>query len=342
VTIGLFLCAALPARATEPFAKVGKTYGEQWLQFPRGVRNIGMGATGTADVSGTATGYFNPAVVAFTDATTFLGSYEDMFANISLSDAIVISPIPFRSRERESAWHLAGAFGYSRESMEPQIERTIFLPEGTGRTFDASEWALTAIAAGSWTKDGLSLGAGTTTKYLHSNYGSADLTGWAFDLGAVTTYSLNHSSGAFLRPRVGYARLNLDNGMTYDGREYVVANEQRIGMGLDIAAPLLTLFHQDVHVFSIAVDYDWIDREGNSPTDYSAGFEVTVTDLIHLRTGVIDDQYSTYGVGLGWDNGKALFRVDYVHAEPKSGYLLSLVGPELDRDTVGLLVGGRW
>ncbi|HET6462358.1 MAG TPA: hypothetical protein VFH33_01035, partial [Candidatus Krumholzibacteria bacterium] len=56
--------AVRPAHATEPFAKVG-TYTGEWLAFPVGVRNIGMGATGAADITAFGTGHYNPATIAW-------------------------------------------------------------------------------------------------------------------------------------------------------------------------------------------------------------------------------------------------------------------------------------
>jgi len=336
--ISLFLCGALPARATEPFAQV-KTYVETWVGFPRGVRNIGMGATGTADVSGTSTGYFNPAAVAFTGATTVLGSYEDMFANISLSDALVMSPIPFRAGDRESAWRFAAAFGYSRESMQPQMERTIFLPDGTGRTFDVSEWALTAIASGAWTRGDFSLSTGVASKYLHSSL-SIDFSGWAFDLGAIAAYEVD-LDGATVRPRVGYAALNLDRGMDVNARTGYVATEQRGGFGFDLDLPVVHVYGRDVPSASLSMEYDRISVENDDDRDFAAGFELSFVDILHARYGVIDDyfNYRTLGVGLGWDYGQVLWRVDYAHiAHTPENFF----GLDDDRDVFGLLIGVRW
>lgn len=333
--VGLLVCVSV-AQATEPFAQ-GRVYGATWLVFPRGVRNIGMGATGTSDVSGLSTGYFNPAGVAWSDATTFFGSYEDMFVSLSISEMVIASPFPFHTDSTASAWHFGGSVGYARLDMEPQTERTVFLPEGTGRTFDPTDWMLSASAAASWTRGSVSLGAGGATRFIQQDYGD-DVTMWAFDLGLIAAFPM-HVGGGMVRPCLGYAALNLDDGASSDGRTLYIATEQRGGFGLDFATPPTLAWGRSVPAVSFSLDYDRIDREHYASPEYSAGFEVSVIDFMHFRYGVIDNDFDTYGLGLGWDYGNVLFRVDYAHVEAQEVWLPGL---DLDRDTFGALVGVRW
>jgi hypothetical protein len=329
-------CVTDVARAAEPFAKVG-TYGMQWLQMPRGVRSIGMGETGTADASGTGTGYFNPASVAFSDAISVTGSYQDWHTGgLNLSEAVVSSPIPFRSDSTSSAWHFAASFGYARLGMDPQTERTIFLPDGTGRTFDASDWGLMALGAASWTSGVATLAAGANGKYLHSNLASDDITGWALDLGLLAAFPFDLGEGGVFRPRLGYAVLNLDDGISYDGRDSDIENRQRGGFGFDMALPTISAWGRPVHAASLSLDYDLIDREIGSGRTYAAGFEMSVAEFMHFRYGTVDDDYRTVGLGLSWDYGQVLFRVDYARQNVENWLF-----PD-DRDTFGALVGVRW
>jgi len=339
VAIGLCACAAPAARATEPFAKVG-TYAAQWLVFPRGVRNIGMGATGVSDVSGLSTGYFNPACMAWSDATTLLGSYEDMYASLSISEFMLTSPIPFRADSTAGAWHFGGSFGYARLGMDPQTERTIFLPEGTGRTFDASDWLLSAAGATSWTHGAFSIGAGGAAKFLRQNLANNSADGWSFDVGTIAAFPIDLGDGALVRPRAGYAVLNLDNGISFDGRTSYVATENRTGFGFDLETPHVMLAKRSVPAVGFSLDYEHIDRDGSSAPDYSAGFEISVLSVAHVRYGVIDNDFTTFGLGTGWDYGHVLFRLDYAHTAP-SDHLFDY-GISYDRDTVGGLIGVRW
>lgn len=334
VAFALVACVTDVARATEPFAKVG-TYAMGWLGQPRGVRNVGMGGTGTADVSALATGYFNPAAMVFSDATRLAGSYEDWnVGDLNLSEGVVSSPIPFHSDSTASAWRFAGSFGYARLGMEPQVERTIFLPEGTGKTFDASDWGISALASSSWTHGVTTLAAGATGKYLDSKLANDDMTAWALDLGAIAAFSLG-LGGCAVTPRLGYALRNLDTGVDYDGRHSDIANEQRIGMGVDLGMPVVSTWGRLVPVASLSMDFDYVDIENRSGEDMAAGFELSAIGLLHIRYGTTAYNSDTFGVGLGWDYGPVLLNVDWARTDD-NGFLNS------DRDAFGAMVGVRW
>jgi hypothetical protein len=216
--------------------------------------------------------------------------------------------------------------------MDPQVERTIFLPEGTGRTVDFDDWLLSGSAAASWSRGAMSIGAGGTAKFIQQSYGD-DLSQWAFDLGVVVAFPVEIGGGR-LRPRAGYAALNLDTGASYQGGEYVVATESRAGLGFDLETPPVMVLGKPLPLAGLSFDYDWIDRQGNSPIDYGAGVELSLLGLFHARYGAIDDSYTTWGVGLGEDIRSWLFRLDYAHVDAEDSIL--------DRDTFGALLGVRW
>jgi hypothetical protein len=346
VAVCWLACALVPsgASATEPFAKVG-TYGASWLQFPVGIRNIGMGATGTSDVTGFATGYFNPASVAWSNATTLTGSYENFNLaklGLTLSEFQVTSPFPFHADSTGGDWSFTGGLAYTRQGMDDQTQRTIFLPEGTGRTFDADDWMLAALASSRWDHRAVSLGGGVAAKYINQALAD-DATIWVFDVGVIAAFPLP-VRGGMIRPRLGYAALNLDSGGSYDGREFNVVTEQRVGFGLDLVAPRVMVFDRPVPSVSLSADYDAIDREHGayqSPPQYSAGFEVSFVDLVHVRYGVLDHDIINFGAGVGWDYGHVLFRLDYAHTNPDDSFRgTSFI--DLDRDTFGGLIGVRW
>lgn len=335
VAFVLAACVTDVAHAAEPFAAAA--YGFDFLGKPRGVRNIGMGATGTADASGLATGYFNPASVGFVSATTAFGSYEDLYLDQSLSDFLVSTPIPFRS-DSTGEWRFGMSLGYSRLSFPATVERTIFLPEGTGHTFDPDEWAYSALAAASWTRHVVSLSVGATGKYVGQRLGD-DLNVWALDVGAIAAFPIPLAAGR-VTPRLGFAALNLDTGAQYHDTEVSVANGYRGGFAFDLETPPVSVFGKAVPSTRFSFDYDRIDRQADSVTKFGAGFELALVNLVDLRYGVIDDNYRTYGVGVGWDYGRSLFRLDYAHTEPQDGFISYRT--DLDRDTFGALVGVRW
>jgi hypothetical protein len=312
------------------------TYAATWLSIPIGVRNIGMGATGAADVTAFGTGHYNPATIAWANATSFIGSYEEFSpADISISQFQLSSPIPFRA-DSTSAWRFGGSLVYSHLGMEPQTERTIFLPEGTGKTFDASDWMMSAIAASQWHPGVFSIAGGVNAKYIRSNVAENHSDIWAFDWGLIAALPMEVGSG-LVRPRVGVSSLNLDSGSTFDGREANIRNETRVGFGLDLGLSTAMLWHRPVSLLSVSADYDEIDRDFYEG-DHAAGFEVSFVDLVHVRYGQLDEDYEMYGFGVGWDYGQVLFRADFAHSRPK-GFLQLL---DLERDTLGAVVGVRW
>jgi len=143
-------------------------------------------------------------------------------------------------------------------------------------------------------------------------------------------------SGGRVRPRLGYAALNLDAGNEYDGREVLVRNESRGGLGFDYQTPAVVVFGQQVAAAQFSFDYDFIDRAGRSSDDDAFGLELSAIDMMHFRFGVIDESSRILGIGLGWDYGHMLFRLDYAHANNQQ------LSSYYDRDTFGALVGVRW
>ena len=127
----LALIAFLPtqAGATEPFAKVG-TYALQFLKIPVSARATGMGSAFTAIANDASATYWNPAGLVDMTRTQVSLNHTWWPADIGLSYATAAFNLPF----------VPGTFGVSARALtlDPQKERTVFLPEGTGRTFDAA------------------------------------------------------------------------------------------------------------------------------------------------------------------------------------------------------------
>lgn len=336
---GLLLCLFDEAAGTEGFSNVG-TYGFQFAGMPRGVRNLGMGSTGTASMYEHSTGYFNPASLAWADAWTLQSSYEEWPADLGLADFRVSGAYPPTSSE-SNAWRFGGSLGYSGLWLEPQVVRTIFLPEGTGETFDADDHMLSATAAAAGEARLISLGVGGTAKYIRSELAADDVSTWAFDVGAIVAVPIAWS-GALLRPRAGFATLNLDTGAEYDGRSASIDNETRTAIGVDVASPLVSVgsgaWKRDVPALMFSFDYDWANHDTGMDRE-SYGVAAAFFGALEARVGTVtfDDgrDQAQVGAGLGWDFGHWLFQIDYAHLDDSSFF-------NLDRDCFGLLVGARW
>jgi len=326
------------AAGAEPFSKVG-TYAFQFAGMPRGVRNLGMGSTGTASLYEHSTGYFNPASLGWTGAWTLQSSHEQWPAEISLTDIRVSGAHQLISSE-STTWRFGGSFGYSGLWMEPQVVRTIFLPEGTGELFDADDHMISATAAAAGERGVISLGLGGTAKYIRSEFAANDVSTWALDMGAIVAAPIA-LNGALLRPRAGFAVLNLDTGADYDGRVSHIDNETRTALGLDIASPLASIgsgaWKRDVAGLMVSFDYDWANRDAGTDHE-SYGLAASFFGALEARVGRVTFENghdrTQFGAGLGWDFGYWLFQFDYANVD-ESSFI------ESERDCFGLLVGAR-
>ena len=110
------------------FAKVG-TFGGQFLKIGVSARATGMGSAFTGVADDASSVFWNPGGLVNVRGNEVQVSHVVWFADTKLSTAVVaMNP---RS--------IPGTFAFSMRSfwMDPQLERTAYNPEGTGRTFDA-------------------------------------------------------------------------------------------------------------------------------------------------------------------------------------------------------------
>ena len=152
------LVALIPAQsmATEPFAKVG-TYALQFLKIPVSARGVAMGNAFTALSDDATATYWNPAGMVDVTRTSISLNHTWWPADISLDFASAVFTLPF----------VPGQWGVSARSlsMDPQVERTIFLPDGTGQSFDAGDMSF-GLSYAKFFTDKFSSGA--TIHFIHS------------------------------------------------------------------------------------------------------------------------------------------------------------------------------
>jgi hypothetical protein len=328
------------AVGAEPFSHVG-SYAFTFAGMPRGVRNLAMGSTGTASLYEHSTGFFNPASLAWTNAWTLQASHEGWPADITLSDICIAGAYLPDSSSESARWRFGGSLGYSGLWMEPQVVRTVYLPEGTGETFDADDHMLSATVAAAWEGGAFSLGVGGTAKYLRSEMAASNVSSWAFDGGMVIALPIAWRD-AVVRPRAGVAILNRDTGASYDDRSFGVENVTRTALGVDVATPLVSVgngaWKRSVSPLAISFDYDWANRESGTDPE-SFGVAVSFLGTLEARVGQVTVEgnraESRAGFGLGWDFGPWLFQFDYAQINGISSFVL-------DRDCFGLIVGARF
>ncbi len=329
----LLVCLLAPytAQSAEPFEQVG-SYVVSPLLRPTGVRNLGMGETGTASVNPVSSGYFNPATIAWTDGFLLAGEYRDL-AYFSSDDQLTVDVRLSAGKPVATEWRVAGLVGYNSAG-----NLNHFAPPEEPAS-DKFDHMLTVLGAASWTRGMVSIGAGVAAKHLDlydTDFLATDLSGWAFDLGLLTAFTFTPDWG-MVRPRIGLATNNLDTGWPDTGVRYEIAGESRLAMGVDVASSTISVAGRAVPIVSGSIDLDNFFETDLDGGNLAVGVEVSILDLVQARIGSRDGtgDNTMYGFGLGWEFGRWMVRGDYAH-QSWDGYWL-----ERSDDTFGLAMGMR-
>jgi hypothetical protein len=346
VTIAIALTALVTStEAAEPFAGRRSDISVTFLEFPQGLRNIGMGATGVSDINQPTTGYYNPATLAWADATWVTFGYQELFLDVTMTDTRMVYGNRWSDESSENAWRLGGVVGYTTMDLEAQVVRTVYLPEGTGETWNPHDYYLTSALAGAVERGNESLAAGVAAKYLSLDSGSGDSEAWLFDYGFVAAMRIL-INGSMLRPRLGFSATNLDTGLEIDSTEYDIVGQMRVGIGVDFATPPTTYASRDVALASGSFAADYTDR-GDYDSFWSIGWEVSILEMVQARAGYQwyedgptnqgDRSNLWLGFGVGWVFGRWTVRADYAHMNPRPNYF----DLDINQDMFGVTLGGR-
>lgn len=354
-TLALLLIDGAALHAAKPFEKV-EYHVNNATTFPRGVRNIGMGGAGAADINGFSSGYFNAASFAWSDAVTLGASTNRFMEYQEYSDARLSVGYPFKGSFRGAELRLGGSLAYSVQSWDLGCSRTIYIPAGTySDCEDDPDYYLSGSLAAGMKKGIWEFGLGGTAKYLEVTSLGRYAT-WAFDLGFIAAADIDRADGIRLRPRIGASVRNLGNDieMTFlDGSDRGVEQpgEHRYGFGVDVSAPpvdaVTAKLHRGVPVAGISIDYDIVKGDGSNDADgWAFGTELSFFEMVRLRAGRSIDVFNgtdctTYGIGLGWDFGRVLAQFDYARMDP-SCESCTFLGINPEEDAFGLVVGGRF
>ncbi len=232
------LVAMLPAQsfATEPFAKVG-TYALQFLKIGVSARAAGMGDAFTAISNDATATYWNPAGMVDVTRTSISVSQTWWPADIDLNYAAGVFTLPF----------VPGTFGVSARAltMDPQKERTIFLPEGTGQTFDAGDMSFGVSYAKFFTDK---FSSGGTVHFIHSGLAEKSVNTFAVDFGLVYRIGL-------WGMRLGMLIQSLGAEVNYDDRSSKMPTVFKVGLAATPYARGVNTF-QSVFEFSHPSDND--------------------------------------------------------------------------------------
>lgn len=292
---GLLLFAFGTAEAGASLSKVG-TAGAQFLKLGMGAKYTAMGEASVATVCDGYALYWNPAAMG-----ELSQSYLE-FTNTNWIDDVALNYIAYVRPTRLGAIGLSATVLSSGDMEVTTVEQ----PDGTGRLFSATSYALTAGYAKQMT-DFFSVGM--NVKYVAERISEERASGIAFDFGTM------------LRPgyrnlRIGMNISNLGPQLKFSGTELNFrynpspdnANYDKTKGQLSVDSYELPL------VFRIGAAYDLqyskntrmtVAVEAHDPSDNyqqgAIGTEVAFFEKVFLRGGYkfnYEEENITFGAGL--------------------------------------------
>ena len=216
VWLGIFLMA-LPALAgaAQEFEKVG-TIGGQFLKIGVGARATAMGSAFVSVADDASAVYWNPAGIARITKNVASVNHTAWLADISFTQACYLFHIGF----------FPGTFAVHARSlyMDSQPVRTVFRPDGEGRSFDAGDVAFGVSYARSLTDK---FSAGITANYVQSTLATYSASATTFDFG--TLYDTGYRS-----LRIGMSIQNLGSDMKFIEDTVKMPTVFRVGMSMSL------------------------------------------------------------------------------------------------------------
>jgi hypothetical protein len=173
MVVVMMLAPGISYGETKPFEKVG-TYAAQFLKIGVSSRAAGMGNAYTAVADDASSIYWNPAGMVAQTRTQVTLNTVTWPADIDIYFAGATFNTPY----------LPGTWGISARAltMDPQLERTIYMPEGTNRYFDAGDMSF-GLSYAMWFTDRFS--AGITAHFIHMGLADKSVQTMAFDFGLI-------------------------------------------------------------------------------------------------------------------------------------------------------------
>ena len=284
----LALVVFLPsqAAATDPFAKVG-TYALPFLKIGVSARATGMGGAFTSICDDATATFWNPAGMVDVTRTTVSLNHTWWPADISLDYATAVFTLPF----------VPGSFGVSSRALtlDPQVERTIFLPEGTGQFFDAGDMSFGVSYAKFFTDK---FSSGGTVHFIHSGLADKSVNVFAVDFGLVYRIGL-------WGMRLGMMIQSLGAKVDYDDRASKMPTMFKVGMAA-------TPYQQGVNSLRGVFEFS---HPSDNQERINIGTEYSFNQFFFLRSGYnfnADAEGLAAGFGLKIDTSQTSdLLVDY-------------------------------
>ncbi len=274
----LILIPGLAAASTKPFEKVG-TYSGQFLKIGVSPRAVGMGSAFTA-VSNDATAlYWNPAGMVELSRTMVTMNTMVWPADLSLYYAGAVFSTPY----------LPGTFGITARAltMDPQEERTIYMPEGTNRFFDAGDMSF-GLSYATYFTDRFS--AGITSNFIHMGLADKSVETIAFHFGLIYRIGIRGM-------RLGMMVQSLGGEVDFDNRASKLPTMFKVGLPVDA-------YRSGAHALLATGEFS---HPVDNKERMNVGMEYSVNQFFMLRGGYnigYDTQKLAWGVGFRLDTSQ--------------------------------------
>ncbi len=250
------------------------TVSAQFLKIPTSARAIGMGGAQVALADGINSLGYNPSGILSVKDLGVGMTYTAWFADIQHSFAGAVKNFPGIG---------AVGIGLTLLTTDEMIETTPSFPEGTGRTFRPTEYAINVGYARQVTEQ---FRFGISGKLIQSYLYNSDLgtSTFAFDIG--TLYDI-----PILQSRIGVSLTNIGKDLQYIDETYSLPTALKFGVLVDVVKD-----GQNSLVTALQVN-----RVNDADEQYSVGAEYKFNEILALRGGwkfAYDQEDVTAGFGL--------------------------------------------
>ncbi|HEX7079130.1 MAG TPA: PorV/PorQ family protein [Candidatus Eisenbacteria bacterium] len=294
LVIAALLLLPLSARGAQVFEKVGTT-GGQSLKIGVGARAAGMGDAYVAIADDATAVYWNPAGIARLSGQSVSINHTAWPANVLFDQAAYVFNVKW----------IPGMLGVNVRAltMSRDIVRTTYLPEGTGETFDAGEWAYGLSYARALTDK---FSAGISVNYIQTGLDDVKGSSTTFDFG--TLYDVG-----VMGAKIGMSIQNVGSDMKFIDEKVKMPVFFRVGGSFDV-------FQQGENRLITAAEFT---HPPDNSEKLNLGAEYSFHDYLFLRGGYklnYDTEGLTAGFGVKFPLTlvkSSVARLDYAYQDLK-------------------------
>jgi len=270
LVLAVLLLLPLSAEGAQIFEKVG-TLGGQSLKIGVGARAAAMGDAYVALSDDATAVYWNPAGIARMSGQSISLNHTSWPADILFDQASYVFNIKW----------IPGMLGVNVRAltMSRDIVRTTYLPEGTGDTFDAGEWAYGLSYARALTDK---FSAGISVNYVQTGLDDVKGSSTTFDFG--TLYDVG-----VLGAKIGMSIQNIGSDMTFIDEKVKMPVFFRVGGSFDV-------MQQGENKLIAAAEFT---HPPDNSEKLNVGAEYGFHDYLFLRGGY-KMNYDTQGLTAGF------------------------------------------